>query len=335
MEKKLKLIDEHKLDNIHLYTTEYDYLFEPIIRSRGIRYYKQKRVTNMRKYRNHITALVEGTEKYRVHIRFTRNNIHVYCNCPYLDDTNKYCKHVYAVLLQRKLIYERERFTNIYKSYSKQLEDMELKLYNLLQYKDYLNKRDTKRILDAQNYCKLSLEDLNSLFNNNDDLSLLYSAKIILFRLNFVIKLYNNFVDTINNNIELSKKDHITIDYKFDDSKLFNEIDNRLSNLDLLTLEKAKKELSKENKSTEIVDKAIKERKRKDYIKEKQEKNYNKMLRKALFWGLVSGLAGGKSTPSDELMPWEREAILNGDYSNYNFEEEELEEDDFYYEDDK
>ena len=33
-------------------------------------------------------------------------------------------------------------------------------------------------------------------------------------------------------------------------------------------------------------------------------------------------------------MPWEQELVDKGEYEPYHFEEEEMEEDDFYYEDD-
>lgn len=64
----------------------------------------------------------------------------------------------------------------------------------------------------------------------------------------------------------------------------------------------------------------------------------NKMKRRALVWGLIDGLSIGiksNNTVENDLMSWEKEAIKNDGYESHNFEEEELEEDDYYFEDDK
>ena len=53
---------------------------------------------------------------------------------------------------------------------------------------------------------------------------------------------------------------------------------------------------------------------------------------KILFWSAI-GAIGNNKTNNSSLMPWEEDAIKNNGYESYNFEEEELEEDDYYSDD--
>lgn len=60
------------------------------------------------------------------------------------------------------------------------------------------------------------------------------------------------------------------------------------------------------------------------------------------FFRLLSDIFGGSSINSsskkqektDWLMSWEQDLVNKGEYEPYNFEEENMEEDDYYYEDD-
>ena len=127
--------------------------------------------------------------------------------------------------------------------------------------------------------------------------------------------------------------------YKIDDSIVFKRVDDTLASLDINTLEKVREELIKKGEDTELIDKAIIERKRRDEIIKEKNKEHDKEMRKLSRMALLSGLFGGliskNSNSSSDLMSWEEDAIKNDGYKDYNFEEEELEEDDFYYEDDK
>ena len=135
------------------------------------------------------------------------------------------------------------------------------------------------------------------------------------------------------------------ISYKIDDSIIFENIDETLANVDIKYLMQAKLELMKEGKDTSVIDKAIKERKRRDEAIKKnnerrvnQERRMSKMKRRALIWGLIDGLSSSiksNNTVENDLMSWEEDAVKNGGYKSHNFEEEELEEDDYYFEDDK
>ena len=104
---------------------------------------------------------------------------------------------------------------------------------------------------------------------------------------------------------------------------------------------------------TEIMDKAIAERKRRDEVirkeqerqqklQEAEERKWRKRYRRAAFFGLLSGIFDGlsgsnsntNSSDTDYLMPWEEDLVKKGEYEPYHFEEEDMEEDDYYYEDD-
>ena len=137
----------------------------------------------------------------------------------------------------------------------------------------------------------------------------------------------------------------MSANYKIDDSIVFKNIDETLVNMDIKYLMQTKLELMKEGKDTSVIDKAIKERKRRDEVIKKnnerranQEKRMNKMKRRALVLGLIDGLSSDlktNNTVDNDLMSWEEDAIKNYGYEKHNFEEEEVEEDDYYFEDDK
>ena len=97
----------------------------------------------------------------------------------------------------------------------------------------------------------------------------------------------------------------MTKNYTIDDSNLCNVIDETLVNLDLSILEKARQECLKNNESIEIIDKAI---------REKQSRNI-----------IITELSNKKEVTND--------LSAVDEYEPYNLEEEELEEDDFHYED--
>ena len=130
-------------------------------------------------------------------------------------------------------------------------------------------------------------------------------------------------------------------------------LDDFIASMPLEVLEAVRKQDVANGDDTEIMDKAITERKRRDEIirreqerqqklQEAEERKWRKRYRRAAFFGLLSGLFEGLSDSSsnsssndtDYLMPWEQDLVDKGEYEPYHFEEEEMEEDDFYYEDD-
>lgn len=126
----------------------------------------------------------------------------------------------------------------------------------------------------------------------------------------------------MNNNEELN------------DSFIFDEIDDTLASLDSSFLKKARKEIIKNNGDTEVIDKAIEERKRRDKIIEKEERQNKKIIRDAAIIGIASGLISNKKTSNHvDLMSSEKDLVSKGEYEPYQFEEQEFEDDDYYYDD--
>ena len=106
--------------------------------------------------------------------------------------------------------------------------------------------------------------------------------------------------------------------YEYDESDLFKLIDEKLSNTDLEILIKAKKQLKKEGKDTSIIDKAIKEN--------TSSQNKKNVKRKSILSEIIKNILNNKE---------DKKVVKNKNYEDYNFEEEELEDDDYYFEDDK
>ncbi|MBR4671945.1 MAG: hypothetical protein IKO78_01935, partial [Bacilli bacterium] len=96
--------------------------------------------------------------------------------------------------------------------------------------------------------------------------------------------------------------------YVFDDSFICDKLD-KISN-DLNELEKNLEELEKAKKETE------------------------KIIKKTLFFGFLYKLFNNSKSKNDTtLMSWEEDLVEKGEYEPFHFEEENMEEDDYYYED--
>lgn len=104
--------------------------------------------------------------------------------------------------------------------------------------------------------------------------------------------------------------------YEIDESELFDFIDEVLAKTDLSTLEKARQNIIKNGENTEIIDNAIATRKQ---IEENRDARLSSIL---------SGLL-------DSTKQYNRSDIFNllNEYESYNFEEENIEDDDFYFDD--
>ena len=82
--------------------TKYDSYFPSYIRSRGIEYYNGNKVIDFKCDDKHCTAKVFGTHVYESSAFFNNDGSLKYgsCTCPYFSKDGKYCKHIYAVLLE-------------------------------------------------------------------------------------------------------------------------------------------------------------------------------------------------------------------------------------------
>lgn len=132
--------------------------------------------------------------------------------------------------------------------------------------------------------------------------------------------------------------------YDYDDftlEGLDKEIEEEISCIeDIDELERIKKVMIDYEFDIDYISKMIYNLKRRNkeirMQNEKQNKMERELYRNAFFSGLFSGLfsSGHKKKNTSYLMPWESDLVKKGDYDSWSFEEEELDEDDYYYEDD-
>ncbi len=325
MKKLDKVTYDEKMYDLN--NTKYDYLFREIIKSRGKNYYSIDRVKAIHKSNNKVSGLVEGTKEYKVSIDFDNDNIvDVSCECEYHKSTDKYCKHVYALLMSLKMIYEKERMLVEYKKNIERIKEIvELIKNTYYENKKYLNVlmftvtfKDDKKYL---NYIK-KLED----FIDEKNIYKLRSAlRYSCDYLNYTIDDYNELLDKIEegkNVIEERKRKKAEeklkpkeeyedegYTYVFDDSFIYDKFD-KISN-EINELEKNLKELEKAKKENE------------------------KKIKKTLFFGFLYKLFNNSKSKNDTtLMSWEEDLVKKGEYEPFHFEEENMEEDDYYYEDD-
>ena len=122
----------------------------------------------------------------------------------------------------------------------------------------------------------------------------------------------------------MSKNTHT---YTIDESSIFEAVDNKLASLDKDTLLKIRKKLKEQNEDTELIDKAL--------MNKSKEENKSGLLSTlfGVFLGLSDNKHNKKEKQTDYLMPWEQEEVKKGNYDPWNFEEEELEDDDYYNDD--
>ena len=125
-----------------------------------------------------------------------------------------------------------------------------------------------------------------------------------------------------------------------DDEGLEDVLDDFIAEMPIEVLEEVRKQDIAAGEDTEIIDKAIRERKRRDEIiqqeeerqrriEEKEKKKWKKIHRRAALYGLLNGLSNSKSnkdsTDTDNLMPWEEDLVKKKEYEPYHFEEEDME----------
>ena len=76
--------------------------FDGAVRGRGEAYAKNGSVTRVNVRGNKARAVVHGSDQYRVRIERDSDGsawwLHVACTCPYAEDNDDRCKHVWAVL---------------------------------------------------------------------------------------------------------------------------------------------------------------------------------------------------------------------------------------------
>ena len=354
--------DMFSIDLLH--TTEYDNLFDFKVRQRGISYHTNHKVKDINFNNNTLTGVVEGTDSYDVSITFKNDKeLDVKCECVYHRETNKYCKHIYALLISYKM-------EGIFK---KDLTILKDNINKLIEVKDKYIKlyEENKRNLKYKEYSILrNIEDFNRNIKHLEESNLeayrLFYATIASYNfLNSAISYYNELIDDIIHFKEKEEQKRIEKEkikeekklekettkdnksgYAINDDFIFDAIDKKIESIDLDKLKYIREQFIKDGEDTEIIDRAIKNKiKKEEMLKLKQQREedlsfFDMMFLYTLYGkGMNKLFKHSKSRGSsyqedpDGLMPWERELVDNGEHEPYQFEEEELEEDDYYYED--
>ena len=322
-----------------IYKNQYDYLFDNKIIYRGQGYYMTGKVGELKEDDNIVNAIVHGQKDYNVKIIFLSDKkIDVSCDCLYHKETNIYCKHVHALLVAIHMKKEINRLSEEFKNNINRIKAIQKDSIELLkESKQYIHAFYWSWSMSDFNKYSVDVQKMNEEFETGLNYKILHAVQDSFIFLNLIIDNYNSLLDSIENGkIEYAKiqerkkheqwQDAFSFEMGPDEDQLYNYLDNCIESQDLSTLKKASNELKKKGSSTDAIDKAIKKKKQK-----------SSWLGKAIINGAISGFFGGminsNSNSSSDIMPWEQDYIDKGDYEPYQFEEEELEEDDFYNED--
>ena len=269
--KKIDLVeyDRNYFFENKLFSTKYDNLFRDVVKARGIGYYNAHKVTNFHKRKNKIFAIVEGTTNYHVSVEYIDDkSIKVECECPYHKDTDIYCKHVYALILTLKMIYEKEKMINIYNINYKKIDDIRNEIKMLaIDNKQYLSSLIYSWAFQVVTSYEKNLNELNDRFDKDKDYRLISLIRDSYYHLNNIIEHYNKIIDYIEEgkkekeHIKNKKNKVIEHEYIIGDG-LEETLDNFIASMPLEILEKIKNDDEKNGESTEIIDKAISKRKK-------------------------------------------------------------------------
>ena len=349
MEKyKLKEIKE---DIKLLLGTKYDDLFKPRIKSRGIKYSILNKVNDINNINGIVKAKVLGTQEYDVSIKFNKETIkEVSCTCPY-HEKSTYCKHIYAVLyeLSKK---DKEETRKRYKEYvlynAKIVNDFFIEVNSIIKH----NKKNfNDEFFDMYSNIYYDLEgkytdlklDKKELSQLNDYLNIIkqdYEKLEEIYNQVLKLKDIDLDIDDINekdidnlDKVDINEKNIDSLDnediYEESDDSLIRILDTYIENTPLEVLEKVSEDNIKNGRDNRIIEKAIKNKKKKSIKENKQ----------SIFAGINSFFSlftsSSKNTNNNSsYSSIEEEEIAKGNYEPYQFEEEDLEEDDYYYEDD-
>lgn len=305
--------------------TKYDDLFEKKIIIRGRFYYDNSRIVKFKCDNKICDAVVEGTKNYNV--RITGDEF--YCSCPY-HETNTYCKHIYAVLYKIRmdevmLIYK-DVIEKNQKTIQKVLDEIN---NNLILNKKLILKNDKKEVEKEISRVEKFLYKID--LKNNKFADIKYLEYQIEYETELIINYYERFNEYIKkrkkqkeqiklDRLEEKRLEQECLEYEEDVyDPLFDKLDAYIESMPIEVLNQARQKTIEDSEDTSILDKAIKKKKQKE---KEIIKNNKKGLFGMFIWNL---LFDNKNTTKQE--------DIYNDYEPYNFEEEDLEEDDFYYED--
>ena len=318
---KLELVkyDHDKLNINKLYSTEYDDLFKPQIRSRGIAYYNDGKISDFQKKDNVITAVISGGKDYKVSIEILKSKkIDVKCNCLYHKDTDIYCKHVYSLLIKNKVDDEKTSFIKAYESNKDRLlETMDLIERLLNENKKYFYDYQLSFGLKLRNHYEKYIKEMNDKYDINNFYKLVSVVNDSFFHLNNSINDYNELIDMIEENKkecerrekleqeEIKKQELVNKVSNKQHSKsktkkepLFELLDNYIASMPHEVLDKVREDSLAKNEDTEIIDRAIqiklkhsvkylKLKELRKLLKLDKKESERKIIKKAITWKII------------------------------------------------
>lgn len=269
----------------------YDNQFSPQIRARGERYFDQNKITNYESNNNNYNCIITGTNNYKTSLTLDQNNniTNMNCTCPYYQDKNNNCKHIYALLYKIKCSNNKKIIKKEIEKYNQNIEKLVTKAYNhmLNNSTKYKDKDITKVYYYYNDYKKYTSE--NTYYQNN----YILEDKLLEILINTI-----NLSNELRYNIEkILKKEKIDSYPSLDTIEEINNNPNRIRLIDVFD-DKYPRTYKRKHKKI-----------RYKYTKQELD-NYG-------------------------LEDWQQDLVNKGEYEPYNFEEEDLEDDDYYFEDEK
>ena len=281
LKKDLKIFDKSIYDN----------LFLPQIRNRGERYFDQDKITNYINNDNNYKCTVQGTTNYETTISLDENNniTNMNCTCPYYQDKNNNCKHIYALLYKAKCSNNKKIIREEIEKYNQIIERLVIKAH------DYIESNTTK----YKNIDVSKIYDYYRKYRYYANLNDSYEKNYILED-----TLIENLIRTINISNELRHNiEKILKKEKIESSPTLNDIE----------------EITNNPYKMKLI----------DVFDDKYPRNYKRKHKKIRYKYTKEEL------DNYGLEDWQQELVNKGEYEPWNFEEEELEDDDYYFEDEK
>lgn len=276
----------------------YDEYFESKIKPRGQTYFAEGRLKKVKNDGDLWLCEIVGTETYNVSIRFEENRIiETNCTCPYHKEDNKNCKHMYALLIKAKCEWNLPKILEAITEYSGRLTK--------------LIKEETEYISKNQKNLKLNGNDL-SIFNNdiNEFMQKLNNASKSLEKNKYnETALLNILINIIESSYNYNKKveDILVKAGKVDNPVSMNKVFNSYSsNDDKIKLSDIVLGAAVANE----IDKHI--HKKEDDVDEELEREMDDYC----------------------LDDWQKDLVRSGEYYPWSFDEDEIDEDSYYYEED-
>lgn len=315
----VKITPEEIKKKINIFDTSiYNNKFYPQIKARGEIYYNENRIKNITSSNNVWNCKVDGTEEYDVSITFDSTDINkileATCTCPFYKKDNQYCKHIYSLLYKLKCTENNEK---IHKEFENNIIEINTMIKNvddyILRNQSHYSKRIIEKFNQYKEQCMNNIENIKNGFKEAkiEETKLRYLI-ILLETLNAVKQDLKAFIDSENSSDEYNNYEIVEED---DDDDFDDDFDDELDDDDF----------DIDNNKTKMSDvitgialgSILFNHKNKDNTPE----NISEFSEKEL--------------DDYGLEEWQKEEVRKGNYYPWSFEEDgDLEEDDYYYDDD-